>query len=508
MSMSVKNANSPVVNASNPALPLKLAVSSAEWYSEQQTVAVRGWVLRIAQGASIKAELDGIALGAPHTSLPRPDVYQRYPEYGERRAGFKFAVKLAMYSGSEPDKLTVMVVDQMGKVLKRVVAPVRPALKSASTSTSSNKLRKQNPMYKYLFPNGDLTTAELAAAEKEDSLLVPLVMNKSEQLINHLSKQHGINPRIVWHLMDLTMQTFSKNVRKEMSHVLRVETYAKVIRAQLEVFRRNAHALKQLLSYKSVQRDRFFDVGCLYGGSLLSAADVGFSCVHGCELNNGVLERGRAFIELAKQEVTAEYKYFAGDVCELDLLPSSYNLVTVVNVLEHTPNLDRTIARLAEITAPDGLIYIFQNAFPSLYYVSSEPHYRIPLVMILPEELRRRVLTTLKLNEVVHHWPDYAELMTLFERYNLDAKLHEDCLGIVDVPPLIEPETVGAWEADIRIDADVNVRPALDPGVWREVEQVTNKYFRDISESAAKDPEYTRLSYFTRNWHFTLTKSK
>lgn len=330
-------------------------------------------------------------------------------------------------------------------------------------------------------------------------------MNQSEQLIAHLAGKYGVPPQLLWYLIEMDLKHFGHVIRAGGSGY-RVESFAQRVKSRLEVFQRNGHAIKQLLDYKPVPRDRFFDVGCLFGASLVSAADLGFKCVHGCELDPGVLERGHAFTKIARQEISAEYAYFAEDICTLDLRPQSYNLVTVVNVLEHTPDLEATIARLAEITAPDGLIYIFQNAFPSLYYVHSEPHYRIPLIMILPEELRGRVLAALKLKEVVTRWPDYTELMTLFERYGLEATLHEDCLGIVNVPPVIRPDEAGAWERKIRDAADKRIRPELSPGLWKEVEAVTDAYFRRLADTAPKDPEYARLSYFMRNWHFTLTK--
>lgn len=518
-----------------PVLPVKLAISSAEWDPEKRELCARGWVLGLPEAAELKAEADGIALGEPIRDLPRPDVHERHPAYGERHAGYAFTETLTIEPGANPEKLTIKASDREGNVLARAhktVSRVRsaPAARGSTFSprglarklvcnvsgkpvsvekgapASYTAMRAENRAYKYLFPNGDLTTAELEAAEREDTLLVPLVMNRSEQLIGHLSEKYGVPPRLLWYLLEMDLKHFRKVICAG-GGGYRVENYARRVQARLEVFQRNAHAIKQLLAFKPVKRDRFFDVGCLFGASMVSAAELGFACVHGCELDPGVLERGRAFTEIAKREISADYAYYAEDIRTLDLEPNSYNLVTVVNVLEHTPKLDETIARLAEITAPDGLIYIFQNAFPSLYYVFSEPHYRIPLVMILPEDLRGRVLKELKLKEVVTRWPDYTELMTLFERYGLKPQLHEDTLGIVETPPVIRPGEVATWERKIRDAAEAQVRTALDPGLWREAEKVADAYFRRIAETVPKAPEYARLSFFMRNWHFTLTKN-
>jgi len=102
--------------------------------------------------------------------------------------------------------------------------------------------------------------------------------------------------------------------------------------------------LRAILRYASV--GRMLDVGCATGAFLDGARERGWS-VQGIEPNVNAANYARNQLALPVQTATLETAEF---------MPSSFDVVTMWNVLEHVPSPSRALARVGEALRPGGLL--------------------------------------------------------------------------------------------------------------------------------------------------------
>jgi SAM-dependent methyltransferase len=111
------------------------------------------------------------------------------------------------------------------------------------------------------------------------------------------------------------------------------------------VHRLHDELVAQLERYR--RTNRWLDIGC-GAGSLMEAAVRARWDVHGTEVASVPLRR-----------LTARgLKMFEGDLLELSLPSSAYDVVTLVEVLEHLPNPRGVLARIGEVLRPGGVIHL------------------------------------------------------------------------------------------------------------------------------------------------------
>lgn len=95
-------------------------------------------------------------------------------------------------------------------------------------------------------------------------------------------------------------------------------------------------------------RGRLLDVGTAAGGFLAAARARGWD-VEGCEPNRWMAEWGSRHYGLNIRP---------GDLFDQDFSPASFDVVTLWDVIEHTPDPSRVIARVAELIRPGGLLVV------------------------------------------------------------------------------------------------------------------------------------------------------
>ena len=99
---------------------------------------------------------------------------------------------------------------------------------------------------------------------------------------------------------------------------------------------------------------RVLDVGC-GGGLLCEALFHAGAKVTGVDLADGMVEVAR--LHAAEQSLPIEYRVADAE----SLLPThagQFDVVTCMEMLEHVPNPDRTVAALAKLTRPGGSVFI------------------------------------------------------------------------------------------------------------------------------------------------------
>jgi SAM-dependent methyltransferase len=109
------------------------------------------------------------------------------------------------------------------------------------------------------------------------------------------------------------------------------------------------------------------DAGCGSGRTMQEL--VGFGEVHGLELDPEAAElaRGRGHGEV-----------HTGRLEELPWPPDSFDLITCLDVIEHTPDDGATLSALREVCKPGGWMLITVPAYPSLWSLHdvANHHYR------------------------------------------------------------------------------------------------------------------------------------
>jgi 2-polyprenyl-3-methyl-5-hydroxy-6-metoxy-1,4-benzoquinol methylase len=142
---------------------------------------------------------------------------------------------------------------------------------------------------------------------------------------------------------------------------------------------RGENIVKNLSSLLDKKHRRVLDVGCGFGGGLAAFAKRKFD-VTGVELDS---ERAAAArLLLLDQNVR-------GQICSLDVYSDAFNelgkfdVIVAENVVEHVNDPRMFLTRLSSCLNQDGIVYLEIPNCQSVQYVSAEPHYSLPLVLLL-----------------------------------------------------------------------------------------------------------------------------
>jgi 2-polyprenyl-3-methyl-5-hydroxy-6-metoxy-1,4-benzoquinol methylase len=136
--------------------------------------------------------------------------------------------------------------------------------------------------------------------------------------------------------------------RKQIDYTEYKGTEAARAVAQSDVWMKiQRHRLRYRLIGKYVKAGKLFDVGAGYGHFLLTGKQLGYD-VHGIEMS-------RANVEFIRDEIGIEVD--EGDFLEMDV-GSSYDIVTMWDVLEHMDAADQAIAKISKLLNPGGYVFI------------------------------------------------------------------------------------------------------------------------------------------------------
>lgn len=101
---------------------------------------------------------------------------------------------------------------------------------------------------------------------------------------------------------------------------------------------------------------RFLDVGAAYGLLVQAASDAGFDAVG--------LEPVRGCVDWATSELGV--KMLAGTVEDVDIAPESFDVVTLMDVIEHVVDPGLALRRIRRWLRPGGLVVIETGDFEAL----------------------------------------------------------------------------------------------------------------------------------------------
>ncbi len=138
----------------------------------------------------------------------------------------------------------------------------------------------------------------------------------------------------------------------------RIKTYHSKRRYFEKRYRRQ---LKDIKKFKA--SGRLLDVGCNIGMFLVEAAKVGF-LVTGVELNNACAEYALNHTGL---------DVFSDDIEHIAFPAESFDVVTMYDVLEHIPDMERILAEINRILKPGGVLVIQSPNLDSLMATMTGP---------------------------------------------------------------------------------------------------------------------------------------
>lgn len=125
-------------------------------------------------------------------------------------------------------------------------------------------------------------------------------------------------------------------------------------RARTDFPERNIFWLNQLLNLR-LPPGRVLEIGCAHGGFVRLLVEVGFDAI-GLELSPAICDFARS---------TFDIPVLQGRLEEQDLPSRSFDVIAMMDVLEHLPDPLATLRRCVQLLKDDGLLLIQTPCYPA-----------------------------------------------------------------------------------------------------------------------------------------------
>ncbi|MGD2090161.1 MAG: class I SAM-dependent methyltransferase [Candidatus Aminicenantes bacterium] len=474
---------------------------------------LRGWFLGD-KPLKVKVYLKGgNFLGEGQAHLPRPDIDRLYPQWNLPNSGWQYRGKLAPVP-TRPFKLRIHFFSN-GSLVKKMTAvvdipPEEKNQPGAATYQEQNfGEQESNLINKLLFGLAPLSDEEMDRSLTSDLYFAIGAHARDPGFLERLEQRFRMPLGVLEILFDHEQRNWVASIKNRTAPG-QVLSLREQLLLRLETYKRNREALQRLISLFEIPTRALFDVGCQFGFLMLAAAQEGFVKIAGTEINKGLAGFVTELGKYIEKNYKINYAYYFGDFARLEFEPQGFNLVTCVDVLEHTPDLPKTIENMQKICSPQGIIYIYQGNGRSLMIATSEPHYRLPCLSILPTELAIEVLSHLgnitdKTRYLVKQWPTLPEIHrclikqdTRFEVYNTDVNIRNNA---------IYPghRQLNMYVSKFRQAAEEKLLPRLTDYLKKEVRQYMNQYLKEIEidKKAMKEIDFKK-KYLMHSWNIIL----
>lgn len=136
---------------------------------------------------------------------------------------------------------------------------------------------------------------------------------------------------------------------------------------------------------------RVLDVGCQCGALAVALAESG-ARVTGLDIDEPLLEGARA----RARGYGVEASFVCGVGERLPFGDGAFDLVTMVDVIEHVEDIERSLRECARVLAPGGTLYLQGPNRWSPKWFWRDPHYQLFGISVLPPSVGRFYVTRMR----------------------------------------------------------------------------------------------------------------
>jgi MPBQ/MSBQ methyltransferase len=207
----------------------------------------------------------------------------------------------------------------------------------------------------------------------------------------------------------------------------------RMIAAHIQEFVESSFAdnLARVVAAGSRAGEALLDIGSGYGAFVLACRRHGMDAM-GFELSDFEVEISRRRLARAEPEADGTMVFPKGDAGVLPFVDNSFQIVTLLNVLEHVPDYRAVLAEAVRVLRPGGRLLVI---CPNYAALRQEAHYHVPWVPFFPRGAAIAYLRLLGRNPEffrrhIYYCTNWGVLRALrrlgMRAYNLDLLRLED----------------------------------------------------------------------------------
>lgn len=268
----------------------------------------------------------------------------------------------------------------------------------------------------------------------------------------------------------------------------------------LETVHRGRIVLDELRPYRSLDKIRFLDAGCAYGGFLAAAVESGAREVVGVDVDDRFLKIARRFLP----EFGIPYRIEKGDASDPEFLApfGRFDLITCNDVIEHVDSVPRLVESLAGALEGGGCLYVAAPNRMCPEFIRKDPHFQFFGIVLLERLSAERYAVTKTgwPHYDVGHYLELPDHRALFESQGVTFEVIN--------PPAGDPgaivERLSAEYREVRAMGEAFEDPKLPPDLVEEtrraVAAAADTFERRVA--AGDPPAEIALDYAVPVWHF------
>lgn len=247
-------------------------------------------------------------------------------------------------------------------------------------------------------------------------------------------------------------------------------------------------------------RKSYLDVGCAYGGFLITFARLGYDVV-GIEIDEKFERLGRVNLAASDHAATV----LRGDFLSSDPLPDDarFDLITCNDVIEHVTDPEECMRKICRILKPGGAAYVASPNKLSIRNINADVHFqRFGLTLL--DYFRARAAYVMYSDYPYYTVSDFFEpewYVNTAKASGAQAEIvYEEPANEYDVPQEIAT-LYGAFSEWIRLGAK-KLDALMRREITREFAEYSVRMFRAYSEHV----RCNSMNEFTRRWVDPLTR--
>ena len=234
------------------------------------------------------------------------------------------------------------------------------------------------------------------------------------------------------------------------------------------------------------------DVGCGYGGLLITMKEAGARSLTGIEVYVPRVEWGTKRMK----SLGYEAKLMEMDVCLPDTPEKlgTFDIILAQDVIEHVPDPKRTIDHLVKMLRPDGAIYVQVGNKFSPDQLVADHHYRLPGITMLSRAQAIEYFCTRKhLSEEMYgvgYWREEKYYKNVFRQRGINLERMDKYPTTDHV--LWYANAISEMCIQLKQDLWPDLRPELGQRMKKRMTKIADLYVhagKRLSEIAAQQPE-------------------